>query len=152
MSHKHLSSVSPMRAISVRQPWAWLLIHGTKDVENREFATPYRGQLAIHAGAAMAREGWEGVRSFVAGFDPVLADCIPPPCELIRGAVIGTMVLRDCVLRDKSPWFRGPVGWMLSNPESCDPVPAKGRLGLWTWQPLPYCEECGCSLTGCACG
>ncbi|HHY88739.1 MAG TPA: ASCH domain-containing protein, partial [Chloroflexi bacterium] len=39
-----------MKALSVRQPWAWLIAQGYKTVENRTWATNYRGPLLIHAG------------------------------------------------------------------------------------------------------
>ena len=43
-----------MRVLTVRQPWAWAIIHGGKDVENRvrNIAGSYRGLVAIHAGLA----------------------------------------------------------------------------------------------------
>jgi hypothetical protein len=45
-----------MRAITVRQPWAWAIVHGGKDVENRSrnIAGSYRGPVAIHASAKKA--------------------------------------------------------------------------------------------------
>jgi hypothetical protein len=46
-----------MRAITVRQPWAWAIIHGGKDVENRTQAWSYRGPLAVHAGAQFSDRG-----------------------------------------------------------------------------------------------
>lgn len=41
-----------MRLLTVRQPWAWAIIHAGKDVENRQrnLAGSYRGPIAIHAG------------------------------------------------------------------------------------------------------
>lgn len=41
-----------LRALTVRQPWAWAIIHGGKGVENRtrNIAGAYRGPVAIHAG------------------------------------------------------------------------------------------------------
>ncbi|UAJ80187.1 hypothetical protein IT072_03825 [Leifsonia sp. ZF2019] len=43
-----------MRILTVRQPWAWAIIHAGKDVENRtrNIAGMYRGPVAIHAGLA----------------------------------------------------------------------------------------------------
>ena len=38
------------RALSIRQPWAWLILNGYKDLENRTWRTDYRGPLLIHAG------------------------------------------------------------------------------------------------------
>lgn len=38
-----------MKYLTVRQPWAWLLVNGHKDIENRSWPTKYRGPLLIHA-------------------------------------------------------------------------------------------------------
>lgn len=46
-----------MKALTVQQPWAWAIIHGGKDVENRTQAWGYRGPLAIHAGARWSDRG-----------------------------------------------------------------------------------------------
>src|SRR4051812_5208588 len=40
---------SDLRVLSVRQPWAWLIVQGYKDIENRTWSTTYRGRLLIHA-------------------------------------------------------------------------------------------------------
>lgn len=42
-----------MKALSIRQPWAWLIANGYKDIENRSWRTNYRGPVLIHASAAM---------------------------------------------------------------------------------------------------
>ena len=46
-----------MKAISIKQPWASLIAHGIKDIENRTWRTNYRGRVLIHAGASK-KEGW----------------------------------------------------------------------------------------------
>ena len=45
-----------MRILTVRQPWAWAIIHGQKDVENRvrNIAGSYRGPIAVHAAKTTA--------------------------------------------------------------------------------------------------
>lgn len=45
----------PLKSLSVRQPWARLLVNGEKDIENRTFRTSHRGLLLIHASAKAAR-------------------------------------------------------------------------------------------------
>ena len=40
-----------MKVIVIRQPWAWLIVHGYKDIENRSWRTRYRGTLLIQASA-----------------------------------------------------------------------------------------------------
>jgi ASCH domain len=57
--------------LTVRQPWAWAIIHGGKDVENRSWRTKYRGPLLIHAGSAFEPDGYETVMQ--------LATQQPPP-------------------------------------------------------------------------
>lgn len=42
-----------MKALSIRQPWAWLILHGGKDIENRSWNTNFRGRFLIHAAAGM---------------------------------------------------------------------------------------------------
>jgi hypothetical protein len=39
-----------VRVVTIRQPWAWAIVYGGKDVENRRWRTSYRGPLLIHAG------------------------------------------------------------------------------------------------------
>lgn len=41
-----------MKVLSIRQPWAWLIVNGHKDVENRTWDSYYRGPLLIHASSA----------------------------------------------------------------------------------------------------
>lgn len=50
-----------MRILTVRQPWAWAIVHGGKDVENRvrNIAGDYRGPVAIHAAKAWAGDPWQ---------------------------------------------------------------------------------------------
>jgi hypothetical protein len=38
-----------MKHLSIKNPWAYLIVSGMKDVENRTWRTPYRGTLIIHA-------------------------------------------------------------------------------------------------------
>jgi len=67
---------------------------------------------------------------FVAGFTDDLA--MPPPGDLPMGGIVGKVTILDCVRRHDSPWFTGPVGWILSDPSPCDLRPCRGRLGLWS--------------------
>jgi hypothetical protein len=39
-----------MLALSIKQPWSWLIVFGHKDIENRSWPTRYRGRFLIHAG------------------------------------------------------------------------------------------------------
>lgn len=117
-----------MKALSIRQPWAHLIIHGGKDIENRSWATSLRGRFLVHA----AKGG-----TWADHFD-VLAYCtrftlpLPPyRDDLQRGGIIGSVELVDCVRHSQSPWFMGDVGFVLANPKPLPFVPCKGRLGFF---------------------
>ncbi|MCP4687042.1 MAG: ASCH domain-containing protein, partial [Desulfobacterales bacterium] len=48
-----------MKALSIRQPWAWLIANGYKDIENRSWRTSFRGEFLIHAGKKFDGAGWD---------------------------------------------------------------------------------------------
>ena len=114
-----------MKALSVRQPYAWALIAGRKPVEYRTWRTDHRGPLAIHAARS---------RSYLA--DPAdLAEFrrewpdLPDPDRLVYGAVIGIVNLVDCV---PSPDRRGEWHWRVADPRPLEtPVPCVGNTTLF---------------------
>jgi hypothetical protein len=118
-----------MRCLSVRQPWAWLIVNGWKNVENRYWATRYRGPLLIHAAQTMTDADYEACRIFVDGIHDDLA--MPVPADLPRGGIVGEVTLLDCVRAHPSPWFTGPVGWVLDEACACALVPCRGMPALF---------------------
>jgi hypothetical protein len=123
----------PCHALSVRQPWAWAIIHAGKDIENRSAAAfnwARTGPVAIHAAKGMTRDEYEDARHFMLsiGIQP------PHPRDLIRGAIIGTANVTELVSSSDSEWFFGPVGLHLVDACPLDPIACKGALGLFTWQ------------------
>lgn len=139
------SMTLPPLALSVRQPWAWGIIHGGKPVENRDWRKPnpglaFRGRVAIHASSGMTRDEYDNAADFMLHTCGVVT---PPPHQLVRGAIIGSVEVVDvtryagpCTAEQRaSPWFVGPVGLWLADPQPCEPIAAKGQLGFFAWQP-----------------
>lgn len=123
-------AVPPLRALTVRQPWAWAILHGGKDVENRSWRTSYRGTLAIHAAAQFDAAGipaFARTRA-LAAYSAALERGV---VEL--AAIIGTVELVDCVRDSTSPWAQPDVWhWLLADPRPLErPIRCSGRLGLW---------------------
>src|SRR5690606_36026391 len=60
-TEKPASTAAPSGSpvLSIRQPWAWLICNGGKDIENRNWRTLYRGHVFIHAGKGMTRDEYE---------------------------------------------------------------------------------------------
>lgn len=117
--------------LSIRQPWAWLIANGWKNVENRTWNTAFRGRFLIHAAAGMTRDEYDAARLFVAGWAPGLARCIPLPQALERGGIYGEATLLDVVTRHDSEWFCGPFGFVLEDARRTPFIPMKGRLGFF---------------------
>jgi hypothetical protein len=108
-----------MKALTIRQPWAELIIRGDKDVENRTWRTNHTGLLVIHAG-----QGFDAHTPKVHGpFD--------------RGAIIGVVSVVRCIEGSKSPWaLPGNWHWLLTDPRRLTkPIPYSGKLGLWDVDP-----------------
>lgn len=129
----------PELALSVRQPWAWAIIHGGKDIENRSWqAVNYglrrRGRIAIHAAKGMTRAEYQDASGFMLGLGVIC----PPASALSRGGLIGSVDVVDVVDDSLSPWFFGPRGIVLSDPKPFEFVPAGGQLGYFRWEPAHW--------------
>jgi hypothetical protein len=119
-----------MKALSIRQPWAWAILHAGKDVENRNWPTRFRGTIAVHAAKGMTRDEYENARDFMIG-DVGLND-MPLFGQCWRGVIVGLVDIVDCVTRSDSPWFEGKYGFVLANPRPLKtPISCKGALNFW---------------------
>ncbi|MCC5809903.1 MAG: ASCH domain-containing protein [Ectothiorhodospiraceae bacterium] len=111
-----------MRALSIRQPWAWHILHSGKDIENRDWATKYRGRVLIHASKAMTRAEYE---------DASLMAPLPRMEDLERGGIVGSVEIVDCGTASSSRWFTGRCGFVLRDPQPVPFIPWKGQLGFF---------------------
>lgn len=114
------------QALSIRQPWAWLIANGDKDIENRSWNTTYRGEFFIHASKGMTRKEYEECSNFLYNIDPAVV--LPHKKELSFGGIIGVATLAACVTESKSPWFTGRFGFVLEEPRVLPFMPCQGKL------------------------
>lgn len=109
---------APPKAITIKQPWASLIMAGLKDVENRTWKTNFRGTVAVHAGSGIAKDAMAEHGHLVSQYP--------------AGAIIGTVDIVGCVTDSASEWaMEGHYHWILANPRPCAPVPASGSLSFW---------------------
>ena len=117
-----------MKYISIKQPWAWLIVSGQKDIENRDWPTRFRGQIALHAGKHVPAE-----------IDLLLIEArfgVKIPREELKfGGVVGVAEISDCVRHHDSQWFSGEYGFVIKNARPVTFVPWKGNTGI---QNLPF--------------
>ena len=120
-----------------------MIAAGVKGIETRSWQTRYRGELAIHASLSKVDRKDPHIQRLLA---------LLPGEELHPGLVVCRCVLKDCVPMEDSflRWIHtqpteklcgeyapGRFAWILEQVEPLEtPVPAKGHLGLWQWDPL----------------
>lgn len=145
-----------MKSITIKQPWASLICQGIKDIENRTWATKFRGRVLVHAGMAKTNDSWpykEPIREYLetlgryAGFSFCeMRKGIVKSCPMEFGAIIGSVEIVDCVINHPSIWAektdeqavdwdaKPTYNWVLANPiRFPEPIPIKGRLGFWDY-------------------
>jgi hypothetical protein len=119
-----------VRVLTVRQPHAHLLIHGSpsagvKDVENRSKPTSYRGTLLVQASVKVDQAAYAGY--IAEGVE------LPPPGDLVIGAIIGSVQVTGCIRNSHSRWaIPGYWHWLTAMPRVADPmIPLKGQLSMF---------------------
>lgn len=150
-----------MKALTIKQPWASLIVHGIKDIENRTWRTDYRGPLLIHASKTIYGGNLKGflnkeqLEAVGEGYDEVVREQLTHV-----GAIIGRVDIVDCVVDHESVWAehdedflnevaplypcrpkRTVYNWVLANPvQFVKPIPCSGKLSLWDF-PIERYEE-----------
>jgi hypothetical protein len=115
--------------LSVRQPWAELILAGVKTIEVRTWKTSHRGRLWIHAGKAIDSNACTAYEL--------------KPDALVVGSIAGTVEVSDCFAFTEQTWrslYSSHLnlvpfdprffGWILRNPRRTSPIPYRGTLGL----------------------
>lgn len=124
-----------MKALTIKQPWASLIVNEYKKYEFRSWKTNYRGKVLIHAGLSKENDIINKVQSY--------------NLEYINGAIIGEADIVDCILVDKKFDHNlkqidsivygnnhiGNYAWKLENIKKYEnPIYVKGKLGLWNYE------------------
>jgi predicted transcriptional regulator len=116
-----------MKALSLKQPFAELIVSGKKTIELRKWNTNFRGEFLIHASKIPDKKA---MKKF--GFE-----------NLPLGKIIGKVNLvgikkysnekEHALDRNKhlanSSW--GHYGFILKNSQRINPIKAKGNLNFW---------------------
>lgn len=124
-----------MKAITIKEPWASLIVNGYKKYEFRSWKTNYRGKILIHAGMSIEKDMLGNIKDY--------------NIEINKGAIIGEADLADCILVneefdeelrniDEIVYGNNHINnyaWKLENIKKYDkPIPIKGKLGLWNYE------------------
>lgn len=131
-------------ALTLWQPWAWLIAEGLKQYETRGWATKCRGPLAIHAALRKPKveECSDEILVALRSIHPRTSAAL---LSLDRGAVVCIVDLVECIPVERldqidisidrafGNFSTGRYAWKLANVRKFNPIPAKGAQGLWRW-------------------
>ena len=111
-------------ALSIQQPWAYLIIHRYKTIENRTWSTTFRGRIFIHAPKSF---DWEGYHYLLKNTSIRL----PGPSSFQKGGIVGYAYLTDCVTQSRNKFFSGPYGFVLQKAKPLPFMPCPGSLSFF---------------------
>ena len=117
-----------MKAVTIRQPFAWAIAAGFKDIENRRWAPRVEPTELVAIHAAVAAPDADDVTRVQKRIGhrarvPEAYDC---------GAIVAVARVAKVVTSSRSAWFSGPLGWVLEDVTPVrKPIDCKGQLGLW---------------------
>lgn len=129
-----------IKVLSIRQPWAWLILNAGKDLENRKWKTKFRGRFLIHAAKGMTKKEYEECKLWVIanieyGLD-LVRNKLPCYEQFERGGIVGEATIIDCIDIENGAlgrrWFMGPYAFVLKDIKKLPFKPMKGMLGLFT--------------------
>lgn len=121
-----------MKALTLRQPWAWLVIHGWKNIENRTWNTRFRGRFWVHTSKAHLESdyarAWDVCTQMGVNL-PHYSSCVYQCGGIIGAATLATVLPRE----DVGDWkFQGQYGFVLEDRQPTAFVECKGALNFWT--------------------
>jgi hypothetical protein len=142
--------IKPIYALSIKQPWAWLICKGFKDVENRDWfigREPAPGfhqmnhkielpaRIYVHASKTQTGKQAEEAVDFITErgmLDKLAGELSDHFLSPVFGAIIGEVTITGCVDKSDSPWFVGKYGFILVDPVLYQkPIPCRGQLGFF---------------------
>ena len=162
MENKEIfSNTKAMKALSIKQPWASLIAHGIKNIENRTWKTKFRGRIFIHASSSPAINQLRVLNEeqYLIAQKHFLKLGLNKFSDLPISAIIGEVDIVDCVVNHPSIWADYTSGfedngefvpnqktiynWVLANPVLYDKpiLNVKWKLSFWKTD-YCHCEVC----------
>lgn len=115
-------SLVRMKALSIQQPWADLIVTGQKDIENRRWNTDHRGPFLVHAPRTFDHDSH---------FRLCETKELPPPESYKLGGIVGIANLVSVERDYASPWFIGPYGFLVRDAKPIRFFACRGELDFF---------------------
>lgn len=126
-----------MKVLSIKEPWASLIMNGTKKIETRSWKTKYRGEIYIHASLSKAKiikpEVYELIKdmNFKCGY--IICKCNLVDCIYMTDEYVNDMKTNHYEEYICGHYEVGRYAWIVEDVKVIEPIEAKGKLGLWNY-------------------
>lgn len=126
-----------MKVLSIKEPWASLIMNGTKKIETRSWKTKYRGEIYIHASLSKAKitkpEVYELIKdmNFKCGY--IICKCNLVDCIYMTDEYVNDMKTNHYEEYICGHYEVGRYAWVVEDVKVIEPIEAKGKLGLWNY-------------------
>lgn len=128
-----------MKVISIKQPYASLILYGYKEYEFRTWKTKYRGEIYIHASKNIDKSAMEKYKYLNIDFK---TGCIIAKAELTECIKIDDSFKKVLKEKNKYPYIythilnndKNEFAFELKNIEKIEPIPINGQLGIWNYK------------------
>ena len=122
-----------MKVLSIKEPYASLIMMNIKKIETRSFKTKYRGELYIHASLSKSNQNSELSKLISPMYGEIICKCSLVDCVLMTDEFIENLKKENPMEYKCGNYEVGRYAWILEDVEIIKPIKAKGKLGIWNF-------------------
>lgn len=125
-----------LKVLTIKEPWATLIIDGYKKYEFRSWKTKYRGKILIHAGMSIEKDMVVRFKSYNLNYSSgeIIGEADLVDCILVDEKFNNELKKLNPIVYDKSNHIE-TYAWKLENINRYkEPIKIKGKLGLWNYE------------------
>lgn len=122
-----------MKVLSIKEPYASLIMMNIKKIETRSFKTKYRGELYIHASLSKSNQNSELNKLVSPMYGEIICKCSLVDCVLMTDEFIENLKKENPMEYKCGNYEVGRYAWILEDIKIIKPIKAKGKLGIWNF-------------------
>ena len=126
-----------MKVLSIKEPWASLIMNNIKKIETRSWKTNYRGELFIHASLStknnISNEVLDLIKDMKLNNGYIICKCKLVDCVYMTEDFINNIKNNNHIEYICGDYQLGRYAWILDDIEVVEPIEVKGKLGIWNY-------------------
>lgn len=124
-----------MKVLTIKEPWATLIIEKHKEYEFRSWKTNYRGKILIHAGLGIDKDALKSLGDYNLNISPgyIIGEAEIVDCIKVDESLNDNLKKKNILIYGRSNHVNS-YAWKLSNIKKYyNRIQVKGKLGLWNY-------------------